>query len=398
MRNKNILFITHTYNTFQKSQIEGVAPYFDNVYVMVRYKPLAEISRIIPIRNLKLHSKKYCLDLHNKPDNVKIFLVPITYLPSRKGYLRLGDRLLNKVINVIDKEKIHFDIIHAHYFWTSGYIATKLKQIYKTPVVITHHSTLQLTKFPYWNPEWHHKFENIIKKSDHIYVVNNFMKMKVNQIQHNENVEVIPVGYDNSIFYPLKKERTRKYLSINQDKKIFICIGRLDDNKNHELFINGICKMKGSYPEILGVIIGEGPNFLKLQNLIRKLHCQNNIMMLGHLPHEKINLWINAADYGVLTSFSEGSPTVMYETLACGKPFLGSNVGGIPEIIASDDFGYLFNPRDKEDFINKMEAMLIREWDHEKIIKYSNYFSIDNISKIIYKTYLDLLTDNKKQT
>jgi hypothetical protein len=45
-----------------------------------------------------------------------------------------------------------------------------------------------------------------------------------------------------------------------------------------------------------------------------------------------------------------------------------------------------------------MEAMLIREWDHEKIIKYSNYFSIDNISKIIYKTYLDLLTDNKKQT
>jgi glycosyltransferase involved in cell wall biosynthesis len=121
-------------------------------------------------------------------------------------------------------------------------------------------------------------------------------------------------------------------------------------------------------------------------------------MMLGHLPHEKINLWINAADYGVLTSFSEGSPTVMYETLACGKPFLGSNVGGIPEIIASDDFGYLFNPRDKEDFINKMEAMLIREWDHEKIIKYSNYFSIDNISKIIYKTYLDLLTDNKKQT
>jgi glycosyltransferase involved in cell wall biosynthesis len=395
MQNKNILFITHTYNTFQKSQIEGIAPYFDNVYVMVRYKPLAEISRIIPLRKLKLHAKAFCLDLHNKPDNVKVFLVPITYIPSRKGYLQLGDRLLNKIEKIIKQKNIQFDLIHAHYFWTSGYVAIKLQEVYHTPVVITNHSTLQLTKYPYWSPEWNRKITNIIRKADQIYVVNNFMKEKVNNLQQRANIEVIPIGFNKNLFYPISQKRARNYLSIKENKPLFLSIGRLDDNKNHQLFVEGICQLRESFPEILGVIIGEGPNFLKLNKIIRNLNCEKSVKLIGYVPHEKINLWINAANFVVLTSFSEGSPTVMYETLACGKPFLGSKVGGIPEIISSDDYGYLFDPRDKNNLVNKMKLMMLKEWNRDKIIQYSKLYSIENISKTIHKTYFDLLNENR---
>jgi len=391
MKTSNILFITHTYTTFQKSQIESIARDFHKVFVLVRYKPIAEISRFLPIRYLRSHSKNSSIDLKNKPDNVQIFPVPILYFPWKRSYLKLGERIFRKVKKIIKNNSIVFDLIHAHYIWTSGYVAIRLKEVFHKPVIITNHSTLQLTEYPKRNQIWNQKITQTITNADKIFVVNNFMKEKVNEFGENIDVDVIPIGFDQELFFPIDQDDARRALSLPLGIPIVLNISRLDNNKNLDLFIKGSSKLINKNKNLQCLIIGEGTNFNKLENLIYELGVEENIRLLGMIPHHEINQWINASDCVALTSFSEGSPTVMYESLANGKPFLGSAVGGIPEIITNDDFGQIFNPHEISDFVNKLEITLEKKWDKDKILDYGSQFSQEQISLDIKKAYNKLL-------
>jgi glycosyltransferase involved in cell wall biosynthesis len=395
MKTKSILFITHTYTTFQKSQIESMADYFENIYVLVRYKPIAEVSRILPLRYLRLHQKSQVISLLNKPDNVHVFPVPIIYLPFKRSYLKLGDRLYKKSKDLIKKHSIKFDLIHAHYFWTSGYVALKLKADYHTPIVVTNHSTHQLTKYLIRNSDWKKKMTNTISGADQIFVVNNFMQDRVHEIDQEINVDVIPAGYNEDLFYPIKKESARKNLGLSSKDPIIVNISSLDDNKNLELFIKGVVNILPNFPKLQGFIIGDGQNYKKLRNMIIQRGVGDHIQLMGAMPHQAINQWINAADFVTLCSFIEGSPTVMYETLACGRPFLGSAVGGITEIIKGIDYGFVFNPHQLDDFVDKMIRMLDRDWDEQKIIDYSKQFSQKSLSQKILSVYQLLLNKDK---
>jgi glycosyltransferase involved in cell wall biosynthesis len=391
MKIKSILFITHTYTTFQKSQIESMADYFENIYVLVRYKPIAEISRILPLRYLRLHQKRWAINLQNKPTNVHVFPLPIIYLPIKSSYLKLGQRLYKKSKDLIKKHSIKFDLIHAHYFWTSGYVALKLKQDYHTPIVVTNHSTHQLTKYLTRNSNWEQKMTETISGADHIFVVNNYMKEKVHEIDNKIKVNVIPAGFNEDLFFPVKKGKARNNLGLSSEAPIILNISSLDDNKNLELFIKGMIKVLPNYPKLRGFIIGDGHNYKKLRNMITQLGVGDHIQLMGALPHQSINQWINASDFVTLCSFIEGSPTVMYESLACGRPFLGSAVGGIPEIINTSDYGCVFNPYKLDDFVDKIQFMLVQDWDEQKIIDYSAQFSQRSLSHKILQVYKSLL-------
>ena len=58
----------------------------------------------------------------------------------------------------------------------------------------------------------------------------------------------------------------------------------------------------------------------------------------------------------------------MFEALGCGKPFVGSNVGGIPEIIISEDFGLICEPSNPKDLTDKILIAMDKKWEHKKII------------------------------
>jgi glycosyltransferase involved in cell wall biosynthesis len=71
----------------------------------------------------------------------------------------------------------------------------------------------------------------------------------------------------------------------------------------------------------------------------------------------------------------------MFETLGCGKPFVGTRVGGVPEIITSDEYGLLVEPADPKDLAGKILIALDREWDREGILRYAKQFTWGNIVK-----------------
>ena len=100
---------------------------------------------------------------------------------------------------------------------------------------------------------------------------------------------------------------------------------------------------------------------------------------------------MNAADLFVLPSLREGNPTVMFEALGAGLPFIGTKVGGIPEIISSEEYGFLVEPANPDDLAEKILIALYKSWDNKKIKKYAEQFTWENIAKRIINVYKEVL-------
>jgi glycosyltransferase involved in cell wall biosynthesis len=81
----------------------------------------------------------------------------------------------------------------------------------------------------------------------------------------------------------------------------------------------------------------------------------------------------------------------MFESLGCGKPFIGTKVGGVPEIISSQEYGLLCDSGDEEALAENILKALDQEWNTEKILSYAEEFSWENICKNIEGVYKDLL-------
>jgi len=140
-------------------------------------------------------------------------------------------------------------------------------------------------------------------------------------------------------------------------------------------------------PDIICYIGGTGPLKDTLQAHIDAIKGNKNIRMIGFVPDDLMVTWINAADFFVLPSLGEGNPTVMFETLGCGKPFVSTKVGGVPEIITSEAYGLLVDPADPKDLEEKILMALDRKWDQEAILTYAAQYTWENIAKEIAGVY-----------
>jgi glycosyltransferase involved in cell wall biosynthesis len=81
----------------------------------------------------------------------------------------------------------------------------------------------------------------------------------------------------------------------------------------------------------------------------------------------------------------------MLEALGGEKPFVGTKVGGVPEIIISEDYGLLCEPANPEELAEQILVAFDKEWDGEKIRRYAKRFTWENIANeiiVIYKSII----------
>lgn len=387
LKNKTILFFAHGYNTFQKDQIELIAGYFQTVYVMVRYKPIAEISRFFPVHSAKEHSFKIQFNLTGTPKNVKVIPVPLWYLPFDFFYKILGDYNLRIVRRLIKKYNLKFDIIHSHFIWTAGYVGAKLKEIYNVPFILTVHENRPklIEELDFDSKKIHFSLE----KADTILVVN---KSNIPiLLEHNKRVLHVSNGFLPSLFFRKDISASRDKLGLPKDLKIIVTIGSLEKIKGQKYLISAIKLLKQKREDFLCLIIGMGSLFQTLQRQIEDLELSKYVILTGRKSHADLPDWINASDLFVLSSLAESFGVVQIEAMACGKPVVATRNGGSDEIILSEDVGYLCDTSNPDDLAEKIELALNKNWNEEKILNYAqNYAWEKPVEKIldIYTNYL----------
>ncbi|AEC51938.1 hypothetical protein PNA2_1022 [Pyrococcus sp. NA2] len=361
---------------FVKEQVKELAKLVDEINVIV---PIPK--GIEKFREHQYGIKKIEYENYRVGDNVNVYFVkyinplfPLTFYKFKKEWLFVEYRAVEKFIR---RKNIKFDIIHAHYSWPCGALGVKLKKKYKVPLIITEHTHITLKK----------RIENkeqMLKwtwnNTDILISVNKRNIELIKQFEPSLRVVYIPNGYNPGRLKIIPQLEAREYLNIPEKRKVLFNLARLLPYKGHSYLIDAMKRVIKERDDVYCFIGGSGPLKEKLQQQIVSLGLQNYVTLLGFIPDEELALWMNAADIFVLPSLSEGNPTVMFEALGVGLPFVGTAVGGVPEIITSEDYGLLCPPANPECLAEKILIALDKEWDREKIRRYAEQFTWENIA------------------
>ncbi len=109
-------------------------------------------------------------------------------------------------------------------------------------------------------------------------------------------------------------------------------------------------------------VVGDGTDRPMLEAKAAELGIRDFVNFVGARKHSDIPLWLNASDILCLPSLKEGCPNVVLEAMACGKPVVASRVGGVPEIIKSEDFGILVEPQNPGALAEALSLALDKAW------------------------------------
>lgn len=173
--------------------------------------------------------------------------------------------------------------------------------------------------------------------------------------EHAKKIIVLQNFIDLSEFDQLAKIKTR--LSLSEDKLKVILVARLVEQKRIDRFIEIIASLCNKHNNILGLIVGDGPEKEKLQQI--KLYSnlsKSQLLFLGH--EENIPALLKKCDLLVLTSEHEGFPNVILEGMAANLPIVTSDVGDSKNIVIDGLNGFVLAGDNISGFEEKIEILL----------------------------------------
>ncbi len=204
-KNTKILVIAANYSYFIKELIEAESKYVEKINVLVHHNYLSELSKFLPFDGYfkvirQFYLKEKLIDTGKKPDNVSVDLISLFYLIPDGRNKRFGDQIAQKFERYIKKNRIEFDLIHAHFVYPQGYIAIKLGKRFNIPVIVTAHGH-DVYDIPFRDNQWNKKIKWILNKSNYIITVSESnRRILVDKLKVIEKkITVIPNGFNISI-------------------------------------------------------------------------------------------------------------------------------------------------------------------------------------------------------
>ena len=155
----------------------------------------------------------------------------------------------------------------------------------------------------------------------------------------------------------LSKDQTatniRQELNLNPDDFLVISVGELNENKNHQVIIKALGKLKD--PQIHYIICGKGDQLEKLKDLANELGILDNVHFLGYRM-DVLDI-CKQADLFVFPSHREGLPIAPLEAMFCGLPLVTSNIRGPVDFMKEGKTGYLCSPDDVNAFAKNIKNL-----------------------------------------
>jgi glycosyltransferase involved in cell wall biosynthesis len=139
-------------------------------------------------------------------------------------------------------------------------------------------------------------------------------------------------GVDTRIFHLGDRSEARSRLGVRQNGRMVLWVGRMVPVKGLDVLMSAWGRLGPPASDWQLFLVGDGPMRASLRLQTARLGIENRVVFVGGRPHAELADWYRAADLVALPSLSEGVPNVLLEALACGTPFVASDVGGVSEI------------------------------------------------------------------
>jgi len=308
------------------------------------------------------------------------------------------------------------DIVHTHAS-KAGTLGRMAASKCKVPVVV--HTFHGHVFHSYFGKTKTLVFKNIerylARKSTAIIAISDIQKQELSEehkICKTSKIKVIPLGFDLSRFQENLEEKRisfrKKYILADDEIAIGI-IGRLVPIKNHRFFIDAIHQLiQKTNKKIRVFIIGDGEEKDNLLNYCKQL----NIDFIEFTKEQEkatitFTSWIKEIDWAnagldviALSSLNEGTPVSLIEAQASNKPIVTTNVGGVENIVLTNQTAIIVSPNDLNGFYNALLKLVEDDelrlkmgkkgWNHVR-----EKFHYTRLVNDMQKLYVSLLNNTK---
>ena len=278
-----------------------------------------------------------------------------------------------------------YDLISAHSIACARLALAVYKQ-FGIPYYVTWHGS-DIHTFPYANKYNWEDTAQALENAEENFFVSKALLSASEKISSKAKRQLLYNGVGDSFmtFSPERRESLKKIFHV-EGKKVVAYIGNLFPIKNVLLLPEIFKKVVECYAgDVVFWTIGDGKLRSSLQSRLQE--CGVDCSLWGNQPVEKMPEFMNAIDVLVLPSKNEGLPLVTVEALACGANVVGSNVGGIAEVIGREN---VFDLNDG--FVENISKRIVQMLESEIAQTLSEDFDWNVTAKKeneIYLRYLD---------
>ena len=283
----------------------------------------------------------------------------------------------NSLQHFMERDETHYDLIHGN-FWMSGWVATEMRRRLGIPVVQIFHA-MGKTKRRHQrkvdtSPGDRIKIElGIIREADKIIAQcpNERDELVDDYGADPARIALVPSAVNTNVFTPVARDEARRRTGLETERQIIVYVGRMLPRKDIRNIVRALALLArgnehGQDAPLLLVVGGESekpdpldtPEVGELQKLAAELGVLDRVHFTGKRQPEALRDYYSAADVAVTTPWYEPFGLTPLEAMACGRPVIGSAVGGITYTIQDGKTGFLVPPRDPEALAARLQHLL----------------------------------------
>lgn len=270
--------------------------------------------------------------------------------------------LASKMAEVANMEEL--DLLHVHYAIPHAVCAILAKQMSNRDlkIVTTLHGT-DITVLGH-DPSLSDAIRFGIEKSDYVTAVSNALISQTNELLHpNQLIHPVYNFIDTRVYKKTDSHHLREEFNIRAEEKVIIHVSNFRTVKRVPDVVQAFSEIANKLPARL-LLVGDGPEMSVVSKLVCSLGIRDKVCFLG--KQENLEELYSISDLMLLLSEKESFGLVALEAMACGVPCIGTNVGGIPEVISEGENGYICELGDIETCADKAIKLLLNDELHQE--------------------------------
>ncbi|HLR65121.1 MAG TPA: N-acetyl-alpha-D-glucosaminyl L-malate synthase BshA [Pseudogracilibacillus sp.] len=353
-----------------------------------------ELGNMLANKGYEVHfiTSSIPIRLHCTNPNIFYHEVEITDYPVFQ-YPPYDLALAAKMAEVIDREKL--DILHVHYAMPHAISAILAREIASHPIkiVTTLHGT-DITVLGY-DKVFKKMIAYGLEQSDAVTAVSQSLVNETkSSLQIKKDISVIYNFVNEADYYKRDEVNLRQKYDIAPDDKVLIHISNFRKVKRIPDIVKAFHLVRKKVKSKL-VFVGDGPELSTVIDLVNELNLQDDVLFLG--KQKSISELLSFSDVKLLMSEKESFGLVLLEAMACKVPTIGTNIGGIPEVIVHGETGYVVELGDYEkasQYIIQMleDDALRKELSHNAFERAAKTFHSDEILNQYIDLYKSLIS------
>ena len=252
--------------------------------------------------------------------------------------------LASKMADVIKDEEL--DVLHVHYAIPHAVCAVLAREMSGRDIGIV--TTLHGTDISVLGQDstLSQAIKYGIDKSDIVTTVSQALKEQTYElIDTVKPIETIYNFVDEREYFPRNSGNLKEQLGIQEDEKVLIHVSNFRKIKNLPHIVDAFMKIRANMKAKL-LLVGDGPEKHRVMDQVKGSPYMKDVLFLG--KQENLAELYAISDLKLLLSQQESFGLVLLEAMACGVPCIGTNVGGIPEVIEHGVDGYIVELGDTE--------------------------------------------------